>query len=68
MEIVNKITQFCVGCMNIHELKVVNIQETEMYKDKLVNFTAEYNYCETSDMLIEDEEQIINNFKKMKNQ
>lgn len=68
MKMIDKVTKFCVGCMNTHTMQVVEIEETEIYEGKLINFVAKYNYCETSDMLIEDEEQIRNNFKKMKNQ
>lgn len=68
MKIISEITQFCVGCMNTHTIQIVEIEETELYKGKLVSFVAEYNYCEVSDMLIENEEQIRGNFKKMKNQ
>ena len=66
MKMISEITQLCAGCMNIHTMQVVEIEETELYKGKLVSFVAEYNYCEVSDTLIENEEQIRGNFEKMK--
>lgn len=66
MKIIEERNDFCTGCLSGHKIQVVEIQEEELYKDKLVKFIAEYNYCNIYDILTENEEQIRKNLKRMK--
>lgn len=67
MKIIEEKDVFCTGCLSKHRIQVVERTEEELYKDKLVKFTAEYNYCSVYDVLTENEEQIRKNFNRMKN-
>lgn len=66
MKVIREVNQFCTGCLSEHTIQIVERQEEELYKDKLVKFTAEYNYCNVYDVLTENEDQIRRNFKAMK--
>lgn len=66
MKVIKKINKFCSGCLSEHTIQVVEVEEKELFKDELVKFTAEYNYCDVYDVFTENEEQIRKNFKRMK--
>lgn len=52
--------------MEEHEVKTVEILETEMVKEKEVQFKAIYEYCERADELLETEDFIRLNSKSMR--
>ena len=56
----------CLLCMEEHEVKTVEILETEMVKEKEVQFKAIYEYCERADELLETEALIRLNSKSMR--
>ena len=58
--------EFCISCMEVHDVKVVEIIEEEFYKEVKVRFPAIYKYCDNTGELIEDEEMIRNNILAMK--
>lgn len=52
--------------MEEHEFKTVEVLETEMVKEKEVQFKAIYEYCERADELLETEDFIRLNSKSMR--
>lgn len=58
--------KLCLLCMEEHEVKTVEILETEMVKEKEVQFKAIYEYCERADELLETEDFIRLNSKSMR--
>ena len=58
--------KLCLLCMEEHEFKTVEVLETEMVKEKEVQFKAIYEYCERADELLETEDFIRLNSKSMR--
>ncbi len=58
--------ELCLSCMEVHDIKVVEIIEEEFYKDMKVKFPATYKLCDNTNELIEDEEMIRRNSLAMK--
>ena len=66
MKIINSVKAMCPCCMCKHEIKTVEINETESYKNVTVNYTAVYQYCDEADELYADEQQIQDNDTRLK--
>jgi len=58
--------KLCLLCMEEHEVKTVEMLETEIIKEKEVEFKAIYEYCERADELLETEDLIRLNSKSMR--
>lgn len=58
--------KLCLICMEEHEVDIVEIIETEIFKDERVTFKATYEYCFAGDELLETEEMIRANSMAMK--
>ncbi len=58
--------ELCLSCMEVHNVRIVEIIEEELYKDVKVWFPATYKLCDNTNELIEDEEMIRNNSLAMK--
>lgn len=67
MDIVKKEKILCVSCMEEHEVPMVKVRETNVFKDMEVEYEATYFYCENSDEYYADEEMISSNDIAMKN-
>ena len=52
--------------MEEHEVDIVEIIDTEIFKDEEIDFKAIYEYCPIGDKLIETEEMIRSNSLAMK--
>ncbi len=57
----------CPCCMEEHETKKIKVKVNNLFKDILVEYEAEYYYCDISDETYADETQIRNNDISMKN-
>ena len=57
----------CPCCMEEHESRINRVKETNLFKDVMVEYEAEYHYCEKSDETYADESQLIKNDISMKN-
>lgn len=57
----------CPCCMEEHESRIIRVKETNLFKDVMVEYEAEYHYCENSDETYADESQLIKNDISMKN-
>lgn len=57
----------CICCMEEHEVKTVLVHDRTTFKDKNVDYEALYYYCDTSDELYMDEQQIQENDIRLKN-
>lgn len=64
--IINSEKQFCVHCMEVHDIYIVEIDETNFFKDQEVNFKALYYFCENTESYTENETQIKLNDLRMK--
>lgn len=58
--------KFCIHCMEEHEVDIVKIKDSEIFKDEEVNFDAIYQYCPMEDELLETEEMMRINSLAMK--
>lgn len=58
--------KLCLLCMEEHEVKTVEMLETEIIKEKEIEFKAIYEYCERADELLETEDLIRLNSKSMR--
>lgn len=66
MRILDSKRKLCSCCMEIHDVKVVDVDERMTYKGVPVEFAARYEYCELADEFLSDEELIDRNDKAMK--
>ncbi len=67
MKVIDKVFQKCPCCMEEHEIKTVEVQEDTVFKKKNVEYDAIYQYCDLSDELYMNEDQIQLNDIRMKN-
>lgn len=58
--------KLCMICMEEHEVDIVEMIDTEIFKDEEVTFKATYEYCSIGDELLETEEMIRANSLAMK--
>lgn len=66
MKIIKREKKLCLVCMEEHEVDIVEVVETEIFKDEEVTFTATYEYCPIGDEFLETEEMIRSNSLAMK--
>lgn len=59
--------RLCFICMEEHDVDIVEILDTETFKDQEVVFKATYEYCSLGDELLETEEMIRANSLAMRN-
>ena len=59
--------KICPCCMEEHEVKIITIQEQNVFKGVTVEYDAEYHYCDRADETYADEPQISANDIAMKN-
>ena len=57
---------FCICCMEEHQVDIVEMIDTEIFKEEEVIFKATYKYCSIADELVETEEMIRANSLAMK--
>ena len=58
--------KICPCCMEEHEVKIITIQEKNVFKGIPVEYYAEYHYCSQADEIYADEQQISANDISMK--
>lgn len=66
MKIVGSEKRLCPSCMNEHEIKIVHVMEHTTFKNTQVDYNASYLFCDISDELFMNEQQIRENDVKMK--
>ena len=59
--------RLCPCCMESHATKVICVKEKNIFKGELIEYKAEYCYCEITDETYADEDQITANDIAMKN-
>ena len=64
MKILKKEHKLCLICMEEHEVKTVEIEESDI--DEEFSFPAVYEYCDRADELLETEEMIRKNSNALK--
>ena len=57
----------CPCCMEKHEPRIIHRKESNIFKDTVVEYDAQYSYCELSEETFEDEDQLSANDIAMKN-
>lgn len=57
----------CPCCMENHDTKTIHRKESNIFKDVLVEYDAQYSYCEQTEETFEDEDQLSANDIAMKN-
>lgn len=67
MKVLSVEKKLCLCCMEEHEVKTVEIKETNVFKGKEISYMARYDYCEIADEYNEPEEYISRNDISMKN-
>lgn len=66
MSVLNKIHYLCPSCMEEHDVTVVEIEETNIFKGEKIKYVAQYCYCSNSEEYYETEEQMSANDISMK--
>lgn len=66
MKIVKSEKQLCTCCMEEHEVKLVLVHESSMFKNVKVDYEASYYYCDETEELYMDEEQLQENDIRLK--
>lgn len=66
MKVLNTEKRLCLICMEEHEVDIVEVVDTEIFKDEEVSFSAVYEYCSNADEYLETEEMIKSNCTAMK--
>lgn len=66
MEKLKSEKKLCLICMEEHEVDIVKVIDTEIFKGEEVNFSATYEYCSNADEYLETEEMIKSNSLAMK--
>lgn len=66
MEKIKTEKKLCLICMEEHDVDIVEIIDSEIYRDEEVNFPAVYEYCSNTDEFLENEEMIKKNSLAMK--
>ncbi len=59
--------RLCPCCMEKHDVQTVTVPESNTFKGIVIEYTAEYSFCDKADELYADEEQISSNDISMKN-
>ena len=49
MKVISTEKRLCLSCMEEHEVKRVEVQEENIFKDVTVNYPARYEYCNRTD-------------------
>lgn len=66
MKILKSERMICSCCMEEHEVKTVQIKEKATFKDRKVAYNAIYMYCDATDELYMDEQQMRENDIRLK--
>lgn len=67
MKLINKVRKLCTCCMEEHDVQIVLVRESNVYKGTPIEYDAEYFYCDKADETYADEQQISSNDIAMKN-
>ena len=67
MKVIDKERKLCTCCMEEHDVQRIVIRENNTFKGVLVEYDAEYYYCDKADETYADEQQISANDISMKN-
>ena len=66
MEVIRKVRKLCICCMEEHEVQIVRVQEHTNFKGMVIDYTAEYEYCEKADEYVAEGDMISHNDIAMK--
>lgn len=66
MKVISKEKRLCTCCMEEHDVKTVQINEHNVFKNVPVEYMAEYFYCDAADEIYMNEKQIQANDMRMK--
>lgn len=66
MKVIRAEKCLCICCMEEHEVKTVLVQEQTTFKNEKVNYQASYLYCDVTEELYMDEDQMQENDIAMK--
>lgn len=66
MRIVNTVNKLCLCCMEEHNVHIVEVNESTIFKGQEVKFKATYEYCDVADEYLENEDMITANDIAMK--
>lgn len=58
MKIIRNEHKLCLGCIEEHNISIVELEEKTIFKGVRVNFTALYEYCSKTDEYFEPEDMI----------
>lgn len=66
MKIMKTTNKVCVSCMEKHDVRLVQVKETNIFKGIKLNYNVIYEYCENTDEYFVNEENSGNNDLAMK--
>lgn len=66
MKVIKHEYRLCYSCMEEHDVQIVRLQNEEEFNKEVVSYTAEYEYCTNTDMLLATDEMLRSNGLAMK--
>lgn len=66
MKVISSMKKLCICCMEVHDVKVVEVKDTNTFKGQKIDYIATYNYCDAADEYYSDELMIEKNDLSMK--
>ena len=67
MKVLQTMWKHCPCCMEEHEVQMIRVVESNVFKDVQVQYDAEYYYCNRADETYAEEQQLSRNYEAMKN-
>ena len=67
MKVITTMNKLCLSCMEVHNVKEVEVEEEVIFKEQKVKYMATYEYCDKTEEFTETEEMIDGNDIKLKN-
>ena len=67
MKILRIEKRFCTSCMEEHDVKVVEIEEENIFKGESITYSAEYFYCDNDDEYYAEDDMISRNGLSLRN-
>ena len=67
MKVLKTENKLCFSCMEMHEVQIVEVEASNIYKGREVKYMATYEYCDRTNQFIENEDMLRANDIAMKN-
>ena len=66
MKVISSMKKLCTCCMEVHDVKIVEVKESNTFKGQKIDYIVTYNYCDAAEEFYSDELMIEKNDISMK--